>query len=401
MMTSTTNGTINGTIDKTIKDQIIDSRFECPICLTCLKNPYLTTCGHRFCQKCIQEWLKKEDGCPIDHHKLVPDKDIFPDNYTRREIEQEKVNCPFPDCFESLSLLDLEHHYIEAHEQIDSNDGELSCPFKNIGCDTMISSRSHLIAHKQASVHYHMQLLSKAHNFLISKLISISKGNEKASEADMWSAPAKGSAKSTEISAEHGLIKSLYERIVILEQKTRGQDIELSNAKEKIASLQQELLYFKSHLPLRFCNGTHIWAVRDMTLKLRSMASDHTIMYYSDGFYTSYSGYKFCARLNISPNNGSYLSLLIHLMKGENDHALLWPFSGRITFTIVHPLESEQSMHEVMCSPPGLEAFKRPTKTISTRGFGYTEMISISDLTSRGFINEDDIVYIKIHVMCV
>lgn len=37
---------------------VIDSRFECSICLNCLKDPMLTRCGHRFCSECIHAWLK-------------------------------------------------------------------------------------------------------------------------------------------------------------------------------------------------------------------------------------------------------------------------------------------------------------------------------------------------------
>lgn len=37
---------------------LIDPRFECSICLNCLKDPMLTRCGHRFCSECISTWLK-------------------------------------------------------------------------------------------------------------------------------------------------------------------------------------------------------------------------------------------------------------------------------------------------------------------------------------------------------
>lgn len=30
--------------------------YECSICLSWLRDPVLTTCGHRFCKSCLQEW---------------------------------------------------------------------------------------------------------------------------------------------------------------------------------------------------------------------------------------------------------------------------------------------------------------------------------------------------------
>lgn len=35
-----------------------EARFECPICLAWLRDPVLTSCGHRFCRTCIQSWLE-------------------------------------------------------------------------------------------------------------------------------------------------------------------------------------------------------------------------------------------------------------------------------------------------------------------------------------------------------
>jgi TNF receptor-associated factor 6 len=32
--------------------------YECTICLNWLKDPVLTTCGHRFCKSCLDEWRK-------------------------------------------------------------------------------------------------------------------------------------------------------------------------------------------------------------------------------------------------------------------------------------------------------------------------------------------------------
>lgn len=36
----------------------LESRFECSICIWYLNEAVLTSCGHRFCKKCITSWLK-------------------------------------------------------------------------------------------------------------------------------------------------------------------------------------------------------------------------------------------------------------------------------------------------------------------------------------------------------
>jgi hypothetical protein len=32
--------------------------YTCSICLSWLKDPVLTKCGHRFCMLCLEEWRK-------------------------------------------------------------------------------------------------------------------------------------------------------------------------------------------------------------------------------------------------------------------------------------------------------------------------------------------------------
>lgn len=89
----------------------LDPRFECSICLEHLKNPVLTSCGHKFCASCIESWIqnKHKKYCPIDEVELKKE-DIFPDNYTRREILENRLTCPYQQCSSKLSIPEYEAH---------------------------------------------------------------------------------------------------------------------------------------------------------------------------------------------------------------------------------------------------------------------------------------------------
>ncbi|XP_073997556.1 TNF receptor-associated factor 6-like [Rhodnius prolixus] len=399
------NGRLNGCFKEKgdiNRNYVLDSRFECPICLTCLKDPFLTTCGHRFCQECIQQWLKKEGGCcPIDGKSLTQEKDLFPDNYTRREIAQQTMECPFPGCDKILPLLETDSHILEIHEKADDREElEFYCTFKSIGCQEVFKSQSQLTQHSHRCLNQHLQLLTIAHNKL-SKQIPLCNGENMEKDAAYWDPPPKQPANHmTMFDSSHALIKSLYERIVILEQRNTELELQLKNVKEHNVKMLEDRQKYEANLALRVCNGTYIWNLRDMRMKLAELQDDPSATYYSEGFYTSFSGYKFCARIHISTNY-RYVSLLIHLMKGENDYALSWPFSGRIAFTLIHPNQPDLSVCEVMCSRPDLEAFKRPTKKMNTRGFGYSEFIQIEHITNMKFFNDDGSVNIKIQITCV
>ena len=37
----------------------------CPLCLEVLTEPYLTDCGHHFCNGCLAPLLKDKEPCPV------------------------------------------------------------------------------------------------------------------------------------------------------------------------------------------------------------------------------------------------------------------------------------------------------------------------------------------------
>lgn len=84
----------------------------------------------------------------------------------------------------------------------------------------------------------------------------------------------------------------MFERIVQLEQKSRQQELQLASAISTINDMNDKREKFMAMLPLKICNGVHVWNVKKIREKLNSMAKDTSEMFYSDGFYTSYTGYK-------------------------------------------------------------------------------------------------------------
>lgn len=110
----------------------------------------------------------------------------------------------------------------------------------------------------------------------------------------------------------------------------------------------------------------------------------------------------------MSPDN-HYLSLFIHMMRGDYDDTLIWPFSGHITLSLIHPTNQEQTICLKMQSSDKSVAFRRCSLgnngnetpfSLNLRAFGYNEFVTIDEVLDKGFIENDTIV-IKIIVECI
>lgn len=327
-------------------------------------------------------FYRKEGACcPVDGKPLKSESDLFRDLYTSREISQQITPCPYQQlgCTVKLSPVDMEAHVNQCAYKRDIPESQgVHCQFKTIGCSEIFQTDEELQAHLDKNTNMHLTLVLKV-------LPQLSQNNASAiaAESKLWDPPAKNgtSSEKNEPSLEwQQLLKNLYERIVVLEQQNKELTITVSNQKTKLTTLQTSLRFNQEEMYLRNCNGIYIWKLNDFKEKLVSMTNDPLKMFYSPGFYTNLNGYKMCARINVSSKDPEFLSLLLHIMKSENDDGLDWPFNGTMYFVLVHPYNREKDIREITSSRPDLEAFRKPVCELNKRSFGYTEFVRIRDL---------------------
>ncbi|XP_072941529.1 TNF receptor-associated factor 6-like isoform X2 [Epargyreus clarus] len=396
-------------LNETVDTNQPESRYECPVCLNWLRDPVITTCGHKFCKSCITSWLQNSGHCPIDNINLSMKVDIFPDNYTKREIQEHRMSCPFAakGCTIKVTPLDLDAHIADCTfnqpEASTQSDIRVPCSFQAVGCKETFESQEDMNNHLHADIQSHMSYLMNAYSEIkIDNDLSNTSIDAKEQEAmNLWEAPDKNGAKSSApLNNTSALIRALYERVVVLEQRNREQDIVIANISKQLSAFAVAKMKQNNDMLLRYCMGNYIWKIDNFNARLNAMLKDHCKMLYSPGFYTSPNGYRFCVRLNISPQNPLCFALHVHLMKTDYDECLEWPFNGRISFAMINQLNQELTQRDTMMSNSNLVAFRKPTAEICLRGFGYTEYAVVSDVVRNGFIKEDTLV-IKVAIRCV
>ncbi|XP_076104335.1 uncharacterized protein LOC143073008 [Mytilus galloprovincialis] len=65
----------------TISMRSISDYFICSICMCSMKETHMTKCGHRYCVKCIQEWVDRRHKCPCCNTQLDKDQLIKDHQY--------------------------------------------------------------------------------------------------------------------------------------------------------------------------------------------------------------------------------------------------------------------------------------------------------------------------------
>lgn len=303
--------------------------------------------------------------------------------------------CPYQQfgCQVELSPVDMENHISQcSHKRTLSDSQNIYCLFKDIGCTETFHSDEALCAHLEGSTSLHLTMVLKV---LPQLSLTQTNANTIATESTLWDPPPKNGAAAAAKSEPHvewqQLLKNLCEKVVVLEQQNRELSITIANQENQLTALQTSLRFHQEEIFLRSCNGVYIWRLHSFQEKLSSMRNDSLKMFYSPGFYTAPCGYKICVRINVSPKDPEFLSLLLHMMKSENDDGLDWPFNGMIFFTLVHPHSPEKNIREMAASRPDLEAFRKPVWELNKRSFGYTEFVRIHDLTH--FLQNDSLVF--------
>uniref|UniRef100_A0A803VIK9 TNF receptor associated factor 4 n=1 Tax=Ficedula albicollis TaxID=59894 RepID=A0A803VIK9_FICAL len=156
-------------------------------------------------------------------------------------------------------------------------------------------------------------------------------------------------------------------------------------------------------------DGILIWKIADYARKLQEAKARSNYEFFSPPFYTHKYGYKLQVSAFLNGNGSgesSHLSVYIRVLPGEYDNLLEWPFSYRVTFSLLDQsdpsLSKPQHITETFHPDPNWKNFQKPGASRSsldesTLGFGYPKFISHEDIRKRNYVR-DNAIFIKASV---
>lgn len=217
---------------------------------------------------------------------------------------------------------------------------------------------------------------------------------EPGATSSAFSAPSTSKSKNFENKNDRTdqYIQELFTRIISLEQRNQ-------QMQNDMIQMRQKTIEKEEYLEGKFCNGNFKWCLKNYSFFKNEALQGNPRTIHSPSFYTSPCGYRFCLRVSFQitkkQQHDPTISIYVHLMRGDYDDELEWPFRGSISLSIINKLEPESTITESMIADPQTSAFQRPSLNPSilrsVKGFGYREFTSAKMIESEKFVQDDSI----------
>ena len=88
---------------------------------------------------------------------------------------------------------------------------------------------------------------------------------------------------------------------------------------------------------------------------------------------------------------GKHISLFVHMMRGDYDNILKWPFTGEVNLSILDQSSENQkeNIGQTFETRPNLVAFQKPTTPRSYKGYGYVEFAPLDQIREPKYVQND------------
>ena len=194
----------------------------------------------------------------------------------------------------------------------------------------------------------------------------------------------------TQMVKDRATVTSLQEKTTQLESLQLRTDLVICDLENRIKNVE-----------LSSMDGTLIWKITDVVVKMQQAKNGVITSLYSSNFMTSKYGYKMCARLYFNGDGmgkGTHVSLFLILLRGDYDALQQWPFRQKVTLTLIDQVCAQH--HQDAFRPDMTSSsFARPLTAMNVAS-GCPLFITQSALRQNGnpyVVN--DTLFIKIEVV--
>ena len=367
----------------------------CVICQFVARDPQqVGCCGKIFCKSCIKAAKGKFSDCPNCRGSAK----TFSDQRSARQIKSLKISCKNEErgCTWVGKLEDYDSHDSGCEfAQVDcpnicseqvlkcglQNHLESTCPLRKVECEAC----RELVA--QVDLQSHLALCPDVTVLCPNKCDGDKLLRHQIPAHHIMCPKEVVTCSYSEAGCNVRLFRQDLQKHV-----SESTELHLKLAMEKISTLKQNLRYTEER------NRTP-----PVTFKMPSFAEkkENDVNWISPKFYSHTGGYKMC--LIVHPNGfgagkGTHLSVYIHLVYGENDDNISWPFRGEVTVELLNQ-QQDASHHSYTChfnDQTPSDCVDRVTTYGMNTGWGAPSFMSYKLLTPGTSYCKDECLYFRI-----
>ena len=353
--------------------QNVPDIMQCNICCNVFESPQLLTCCSRsICKTCIEKYFRRAEAL-VDKNRACPfcrevDYRMINNTSLEESINELKVQCRYKDngcgwygslqngklhlkecdfmpidCPNNCGSVKFERCKLAKHFQ-ECPLQSMRCSFEAVGCDKdSFLKRKEARKHQRDNLHHHLLLVAKlgAKTLQEYKTLSASVHSEidRTCKEKSISSHDYNSVESTKLAVESlkSNLKETQDRIQMLKQEIKKEEICVAELRKKVRQTKSsEEAYKGTVAQISALRTPEYRGIRypPTTFTIQNFSKWSTVgeKWISPPFYTHRGGYKFC--LSVLPNHRKHVSVSLHIMMGEYDDHLKWPFPGAI-FTVM------------------------------------------------------------------
>ncbi|RDD40711.1 TNF receptor-associated factor 4 [Trichoplax sp. H2] len=395
--------------------------YICPVCNEVMTEPFLfSSCDHSSCKSCLQQLLRDRQPCPVDGINIV-EEECEVDTELQQRIAKLQVQCANRNigCVWQGTYNQFQRHLSD------------ECKFQSIQCPHNCGERINdcsLDDHVQNHCQYRIIRCQFCENRIEARNMEshwdqcdefpvqcpidhecdeVPRGKLQEhidSQCQYVIVDCPFQKDGCNYRAERGSMKKHFRKdainhLILLKSLLDRQRDKVAQQHEIIAEQCKKIMELKKSM-----DTSYVWRINKFSQKLDNArhSKSHSILI-SDPFYSHRHGYKLCALMY--PNgdgNGksTHVSIFVHLLKGEYDGVLSWPYEHKTTFELVDQSDNVSDRENISYSiipeytAANAKFFSRPENDANL-SFGSSTFVSHKVLQDRRYI-KDDTFYVKI-----
>ena len=333
----------------------------CPICLLVLREPYQATCcGKSFCKVCIEPVKTANQACPTCKDGNF---NVFHNKGLQQSLYDFQVYCPHKSkgCEWTGELKELDNHLNSDPPADKSLEG---CPFAEISCPLDCEVK---LPRNEMKSHINGDILG---HFL---------------------------KQASQVTALKTQLNSCKQDLVQVTRDNQHLQQKVSRLEEKNTQLERQLVGFRVNQDV----WPHFQPVDFTVANYQQLKEDYK-RWYSEPFYSHPRGYMMCLGVTngySGSGDETYLAVNVHIMQGEFDEFLKWPFHGEVTIYLLRQNEQGRPLEKTVIysddTDYGCTDRVIHMNTMRAKGHGFRKFITHARL-EQTYVKNDSIKF-RIH----